>query len=115
MPGINPMALQELVQRAAQGDPGASQTLQQLGYSPDGQPMPPPGGMAPPGGMPPGGGGPPGMGGGPPMGPGGPPPGGGGMPPPGGGGMPPPGGGGGGPPMDPRMMQAAQMSQGLRR
>lgn len=107
MPGISPEVLQQLVQRASQGDPGATGTLAQLGYGPDGSPLAPPGGGP---GMPPGGGGPPGMGGGPPMGPGGPP--GGGMPPPGGGGMPPPGGGGG---MDPQMMQAMQMAQGLRR
>jgi len=97
-----PMGLSNLLNRAQQGDPSALEMLQQLGIGPDGQPAPPPGG---PPGMPGGGGGPPGMGGGPPMGAGGPP-----MGPPGG--MPP--GGGGGMPPDPRMMQAAQMSQGLR-
>ena len=98
MPGIDPAALQGLTTRATQGDPSAIDMLAQLGYGPDGSPMPPPGGA--PGGLP---GGPPG---GAPMAPMG-----GGMPPPGGGGMPP---GGGGAPMDPRMMQAAQMAQGLR-
>lgn len=98
MPGINPIVVDQLVQRAGQGDPSAADILQQLGYGPDGQPLPPTPG--PPGGVP---GGPPGGPGMAPMG--------GGMPPPGGGGMPP---GGGGPPMDPRMMQATQMAQGLR-
>jgi hypothetical protein len=103
MPGIGPMALQSLTQRASQGDPGALDQLQQLGYDAQGNPLPPPG--PPPGamgGMPPGG--PGGMPGG-----GGLPPGAGGMSPPGG--MPPPQGlppGPGGP------GQAAMMSQALR-
>ena len=71
MPGISPMVLKQLVQRASTGDPQAIQILQQLGYDPMGNPILPggPQGMPPggPQGMPPGGG----------MGPGGPP----GMPP----------------------------------
>jgi hypothetical protein len=104
MPGIDPLVIQNLTQRAAQGDPGAVQTLGQLGYGPDGQPLQAgPGGPGGPGGMPGG------LGGG--MPPGGPP---GGMPG-GGGGMPSPGGMSaptGMPPQGPG--QAAMMSQALR-
>ena len=53
MPGLPPLGLQNLVNRASQGDPSAIEMLGELGYDPQGNPAGgPPGGM--PGGPPPG-------------------------------------------------------------